>query len=49
MKASTGRSAEKQVVPEADFTSYHGRPVLKETVWGPDVPRSSWGPGSVTL
>jgi hypothetical protein len=39
MKASTGRrSGEKQLAPEADFTSYHGRPVLKETVWGPDVP-----------
>jgi hypothetical protein len=25
-------------VPEADFTSYHGRPVLKETVWGPAIP-----------
>jgi formate-dependent nitrite reductase membrane component NrfD len=39
MKARTGRrSGEKQMVPEADFTSYHGRPVLKETVWGPDIP-----------
>ena len=26
------------MVPEADFTSYHGRPVLKETVWGPAIP-----------
>jgi formate-dependent nitrite reductase membrane component NrfD len=26
------------MVPEAEFTSYYGRPVLKETVWGPDVP-----------
>jgi hypothetical protein len=26
------------MVPEADFTSYYGRPVLKETVWGPDIP-----------
>jgi formate-dependent nitrite reductase membrane component NrfD len=29
---------EKQMVPEADFSSYYGRPVLKETVWGPDIP-----------
>lgn len=26
------------MVPEADFQSYYGRPVVKETVWGPDVP-----------
>jgi formate-dependent nitrite reductase membrane component NrfD len=29
---------EKQVVPEAEFGSYYGRPALKETVWGPDIP-----------
>lgn len=29
---------EKQLVPEADFRSYYGRPVVKETVWGPDIP-----------
>ena len=33
------RGAEKQVVPEAEFTSYYGRPVLKQPVWrAPDVP-----------
>ena len=32
------RDGEKQMVPEADFSSYYGRPVLKETVWGPDIP-----------
>ena len=32
------RGGEKQMVPEADFSSYYGRPVLKETVWGPDIP-----------
>jgi hypothetical protein len=29
---------EKELVPEADFRSYYGRPIVKETVWGPDVP-----------
>jgi formate-dependent nitrite reductase membrane component NrfD len=29
---------EKQMVPEAEFQSYYGRPVVKETVWGPDIP-----------
>jgi formate-dependent nitrite reductase membrane component NrfD len=39
MKAGGGRrGGEKQMVPEADFSSYYGRPVLKETVWGPDIP-----------
>ena len=33
-----GRGGEKQLVPEAEFRSYYGRPVVKETVWGPDVP-----------
>ncbi len=32
------RGGEKQMVPETDFSSYYGRPVLKETVWGPDIP-----------
>jgi len=32
------RSGEKQLVPEATFRSYYGRPVIKETVWGPDIP-----------
>ena len=26
------------MVPEAEFQSYYGRPVVKETVWGPDIP-----------
>ena len=26
------------MVPEAEFGSYYGRPVVKETVWGPDIP-----------
>jgi hypothetical protein len=39
MKTRTGRrSAEQAMVPEAEFSSYYGRPVLKETVWGPDIP-----------
>jgi formate-dependent nitrite reductase membrane component NrfD len=37
MKAGA-RGGEKQMVPKADFSSYYGRPVLKETVWGPDIP-----------
>jgi formate-dependent nitrite reductase membrane component NrfD len=32
------RGGERQLVPEADFSSYYGRPVVKETVWGPDIP-----------
>src|SRR6266568_1481419 len=32
------RRGEKRMVPEAEFSSYYGRPVLKETVWGPDIP-----------
>ena len=39
MKATTRRGGgEKQMVPEAEFSSYYGRPVLKETVWGYDIP-----------
>jgi hypothetical protein len=38
MKARTSRRGEKSMVPEADFASYYGRPVLKETVWGPAIP-----------
>jgi len=33
-----GGRGEKPMVPEAGFASYYGRPVLKETVWGPDIP-----------
>jgi Polysulphide reductase, NrfD len=32
------RSAEEPMVPDARFTSYYGRPVVKDTVWGLDVP-----------
>jgi formate-dependent nitrite reductase membrane component NrfD len=33
------RRGEKLMVPEAEFTSYYGRPVIKEPVWeNPDVP-----------
>jgi formate-dependent nitrite reductase membrane component NrfD len=35
----SGRGAEQLMVPSAEFGSYYGRPVVKETVWGvPDVP-----------
>jgi formate-dependent nitrite reductase membrane component NrfD len=26
------------MVPEAEFRSYYGRPVVREAVWGPDIP-----------
>ena len=29
---------EKQVVPEAEFSSYYGRPIVKPTVWALDIP-----------
>jgi formate-dependent nitrite reductase membrane component NrfD len=32
------RSGEQSMVPEAEFTSYYGRPVVKATPWGPDIP-----------
>src|SRR5690606_35780674 len=33
------RSAERAMVPEAEFRSYHGQPILKRPVWHePDVP-----------
>ncbi|HUA42890.1 MAG TPA: NrfD/PsrC family molybdoenzyme membrane anchor subunit [Streptosporangiaceae bacterium] len=35
-RARGGREA--QQVPDADFSSYYGRPVVRETVWGPDIP-----------
>jgi formate-dependent nitrite reductase membrane component NrfD len=42
MTAGTGRrrrgGGDKAMVPEATFSSYYGRPVIKETVWGPDIP-----------
>jgi len=33
-----GRKRHGEMVPEAEFSSYYGRPVVKETVWGPDIP-----------
>jgi formate-dependent nitrite reductase membrane component NrfD len=29
---------EPELVPDAEFRSYYGRPVVKETPWGPDIP-----------
>jgi hypothetical protein len=37
MKAGSERG-ERPMVAQADFTSYFGRPVVKETVWGRDIP-----------
>jgi formate-dependent nitrite reductase membrane component NrfD len=37
-RAGRKGGGEKPVVPVADFRSYYGRPVVKETVWGPDIP-----------
>ena len=36
-RRKSGGSAE-QVVPPSEFRSYYGQRVLKETVWGPDIP-----------
>lgn len=33
-----GRRGEQPMVPDAEFTSYYGRPVLKAAPWGPDIP-----------
>ncbi len=33
-----GRRGEQPMVPDAEFSSYYGRPVLKEAPWGPDIP-----------
>ena len=42
MTAGTRRrrrgGGEQQLVPEAEFGSYYGRPVVSETVWGADIP-----------
>ena len=42
VRAASGRrkrgGAAGLVVPEAEFSSYYGQRVLKETVWGPDIP-----------
>jgi len=34
----SGKNRNGEMVPEAEFSSYYGRPVVKETVWGPDIP-----------
>jgi hypothetical protein len=37
---------EGSMVPDADFTSYYGRPILKEPTWkNPDVPVYLWAGG----
>jgi formate-dependent nitrite reductase membrane component NrfD len=33
-----GNNGGGEMVPEAEFSSYYGLPVVKETVWGPDIP-----------
>lgn len=32
------RGGEQKMVPEATFTSYYDRPVVKASPWGPDIP-----------
>ncbi len=32
------RGGEEPMVPDVEFTSYYGQPVLKQTVWGTDIP-----------
>ncbi len=32
------RGAERSMVPEADFTSYYGRPIVKPSPWEADIP-----------
>src|SRR3954452_20123437 len=32
------RSAERQMVPDAEFTSYYGRPIVKPAPWTADIP-----------
>jgi hypothetical protein len=39
LKGARRRAGAELMVPEAEFTSYYGRPVIKEPVWkAPDVP-----------
>lgn len=33
-----GRGGERMMVPDATFTSYYGRPVVKESPWEADIP-----------
>jgi formate-dependent nitrite reductase membrane component NrfD len=37
-KRGRGRRAEELMVPEATFTSYYGRPVVKASPWEADIP-----------
>jgi formate-dependent nitrite reductase membrane component NrfD len=38
MRGARKSAGEQLLVPTANFGSYYGRPVVKETVWGPDIP-----------
>src|SRR5487761_2138941 len=38
-RGGRGGRGEQSMVPDAEFSSYYGRPVIKEPVWkNPDVP-----------
>jgi len=37
-KGVGGRNRERQMVPDAHFTSYYGRPVVKAAPWSNDIP-----------
>lgn len=37
-RASGGRGGDRSMVPEAEFTSYYGRPVVKASPWEADIP-----------
>ncbi|MGN6606666.1 MAG: NrfD/PsrC family molybdoenzyme membrane anchor subunit [Jatrophihabitans sp.] len=37
-RGGRGRRGEQPMVPDAQFTSYYGRPVLKAAPWGADIP-----------
>ena len=37
-KGGRGRRGEQPMVPDAEFTSYYGRPVLKASPWTADIP-----------
>jgi len=37
-KGRRRRRRERAMVPAAEFTSYYGRPVVKTSPWGPDIP-----------
>lgn len=38
MAKTNGRAAEQKMVPEAEFTSYYGKPIVKSAPWGLDIP-----------